>query len=243
MENNKEIVITKQEVNNFTNFSSMDDLLTFATQIAKSGLSPLKRGEDVMAAILMGKELGLGTMTAVSNIYSVSGKASLGVHVINALLLKAGITYVIVEDYIPVYGYKFKGTPQEEKMLIDRRTTIKFNRLVKRENGSFKEMEIITSYSIKEATDAGCLDKSDAWKKHPKTMTRNRALAIGGRMIAGDVLLGCYETSELLEVNNIKHTITDEGTVTILESNINPKKSSEVEEVAATLEVDNKEQQ
>lgn len=232
---NKEIVITKQEVNNFTNFSSMEEMLTFSASIAKSGLSPLKKAEDVMSAILMGKELGLGTMTAISNIYSINGKASLGVHVINALLLKAGITYQIMEDYFPVWGTKNKGLPTEVKAVIDYRTTIKFNRLVKRENGSYKEMEITSSYSISEARMAGLLEK-DNWKNHPKTMTKNRALAIGGRMIAGDILLGCYETSELLESNNVRHSVTEDGTVTILESNSTKKepKANDVEEVHAT---------
>lgn len=234
MMENKEIVITKQEVNNFTNFSSMDEMLTFSASIAKSGLSPLKKAEDVMSAILMGKELGLGTMTAISNIYPINGKASLGVHVINALLLKAGITYKITEDYAPVIGVKDKGLPTETKAVIDYRTTILFNRLVKRENGSFKEMEVSISYSLSEARAAGLLAK-DNWKNHPKTMTRNRALAIGGRMIAGDILLGCYETSELLDSNNVKHNVSEDGTVTILQSNIkNEQKSNDVVEVHAT---------
>lgn len=235
MKDSKEIVITKQEVNNFKNFSSMEEMLAFSTQIAKSGLSPLKKGEDVMAAILMGKELGLGTMTAVTNIYSVNGKASLGVHVINALLLKAGITYKINEDYKPIMGYKNKGLINEESAVIDYRTVITFTRLVKREDNSFKEMEVTASYSLSEAKTAGLLEK-DNWKNHPKTMLRNRALAIGGRMIAGDILLGCYETSELMEVNNIKHSVTEDGTVHIISSNTNESKSSTTEEAVAVEE-------
>lgn len=233
---NKEIVITKQEVNNFTNFSSMEELLAFSTQVAKSGLSPLKKGEDVMAALLMGRELGLGTMTSVTNIYSINGKASLGVHVINALLLKAGVTYKIDEDYKAIIGFKNKGLPNEESAIIDYRTTITFNRLVKRDNGSFKEMEVTVFYSISEAKIAGLMVK-DNWKNHPKTMVRNRALAIGGRMIAGDILLGCYETSELLEVNGIKHTVTEDGQVTILSSTIKEKETSNTEETVAVEEI------
>lgn len=229
----KEIVLTNQEVNNFTNFSSMEELLAFSTQIAKSGLSPLKKGEDVMSAILMGKELGLGTMTAITNIYSVSGKASLGVHVINALLLKAGVTYKILEDYRPIYGTK-QGT--QEKVLADYRTTIEFFRLVKRADGNWKEMSIISTYSYNDAKNAGLTDK-DNWKNHPKTMTRNRAIAIGGRMIAGDILLGCYETSELLEVNNKPHIVTEDGHVTILETKQNEPQTDAIEEVTASVEV------
>lgn len=242
---NKELVITKQEVNNFTNFSSMEDLLAFSAQIAKSGLSPLNKAEDVMSAILMGKELGLGTMTAISNIYPINGKASLGVHVINALLLKAGITYQVIGDYVPTWGYKNKGLPNEEKAALDYTTTIEFTRLVKRENGSYKEMTIRASYSISEAKTAGLLVK-DNWKNHPRTMVRNRALAIGGRMIAGDILLGCYETSELLEVNKVPHTVTEDGTVTILQStnNSKPTTTNDVEHVHATeVSNDNKEEQ
>ncbi len=62
-------------------------------------------------------------------------------------------------------------------------------------------------------------------------------------MIAGDILLGCYETSELLETNGIKHTVTEDGNVTILSSTMNEPKTSLTEDAVAVEEVSKEEQQ
>ncbi|MEK6881511.1 MAG: hypothetical protein AABY22_17950, partial [Nanoarchaeota archaeon] len=92
-------------INNIDTFNSIEDLLEFGAKIAKSKLTPLKTAEDVMTAVLMGRDLGIKTMVAVNNIYPIEGKASCGIHIINALLLKAGVTWEVIEDYTPLYDY------------------------------------------------------------------------------------------------------------------------------------------
>lgn len=105
MENNQGIEKVKSsgDVPHFgtVNFKDFAELMNFANKIAESKLTPLKKGEDVLAAILYGKELGLEPMTSVNNIYPINGKATLGVHLINALLLKAGVVTEVLNDYEP----------------------------------------------------------------------------------------------------------------------------------------------
>jgi len=90
-------------------FKDFSELMNFANKIAESKLTPLKKGEDVLAAILYGKELGLEPMTSVNNIYPINGKATLGVHLINALLQKAGIVVEVLNDYEPCVGFALNG--------------------------------------------------------------------------------------------------------------------------------------
>ena len=62
----------------------------------------------------------------------------------------------------------------------------------------------------------GLTTKSN-WVKMKKIMLWNRCLTIGARRVAPDALLGLYETSEAAEFSNIEHTVSEEGTVTIID--------------------------
>jgi hypothetical protein len=99
----------------FNNFRDLNDMLEFGKQICISELSPLKTPNDVVAALLMGKELGLGVMTSINNIYPINGKASSGIHIIAAQLLKAGITYSIIADYEPVFQVSLRTKDENGK--------------------------------------------------------------------------------------------------------------------------------
>lgn len=64
--------------------------------------------------------------------------------------------------------------------------------------------EVVTNatshFSYKEACAAGFFDKDggkDTYKKYGRIMIGTRAFTYGARDIASDVLMGCYETSEL----------------------------------------------
>lgn len=92
-----------------TNFANLADLEAFGNKIAESGLTPLKKGKEVVAAILYGKELGMEPMISVNNIFPINGKATLGIHLINALLLKAGIVTEIIRNYEPCVNFVLKG--------------------------------------------------------------------------------------------------------------------------------------
>lgn len=91
------------------NPAQLEALKVFGNEILKSGLTPLKTGEAIVAAILFGKELGLNAMMSVNNIYPINGKATAGIHLINALLIKAGVVTKIIRDYEPCVAFAMKG--------------------------------------------------------------------------------------------------------------------------------------
>lgn len=256
MENNVTTTKTSDNlaVTSFESFKSMEDMLAFGKKIAESRLSPLKTAEDVVAAMLMGKELGMGVMVSINNIYPIEGKASSGLHIIAGLLLKNGIAHEIIYDYEPVFNIAIKSgedvdkkaifvsvrkAPYSEslkegevrgKTVIDYLTTIKFRRKLKQADDTYIDMEIVSNFYYTDIPES-LLTKSN-WQNYLKLMMYARCFTNGAKKIGDDVLLGLYEISELADATKTPYTMTEEGTVTILDTkeNINPKQKSNVEE-------------
>lgn len=209
----------------FNNFTSVDEIKGFATEVLASGLLPsyYKTPEQVAVAVLQGKEIGLEPMSAMNNIAVIDGKPSLGIHVIAALIKRAGIFYELVEDAV---WYREDGTVDKFKITkpvpskddpkkmvkgaaynyVDCATTIKFH--VPMGNGQYMTQSM--SFFESEAKAQGLLEKSN-WKKMFRIMMRTRCLAIGARFVAPEALLGFYETTELLDAKNIAYEAKDNG--------------------------------
>lgn len=255
---------TELAATTFDSFKSVEDMVAFASTIVKSRLSPLKTPEDVVAAILTGKEIGLPVMASITNIYPIEGKPSLGIHVMSALAIKAGIITEVLRDYEPIFqlalivdkddstkefvtiGTCFLDEPLKEgtkrgKTIIDYKTVIRFTRKVKQPDNTYSIMTVTQSFSIKDAETAGLMNKSN-WKNHPKTMVRTRALALGYRLIGDDIFMGMYETSELADSSNMNYNVTEDAKITIIEpqkpqNNTQNHSSALGEEVIAVEEV------
>lgn len=263
MENDKTSGNQSLELANtsFDSFKSLEDMLKFGATICKSRLSPLDTPQDVVAALLMGKELGMGVMVSINNIYPINGKASSGIHIIAGQLLKAGISNELLSDNEPVfniaiegitdaegkktvivvkkepYSYTLKEGEHRGKTIVDRVTIIKFNRLLKQPNGEYIPMETISKF-YKSDIPNGYLDgpkAKDNWLNWMPVMMYTRCFTNGAKRIGDDVILGLYETSELADLNNIPCKIVD-GVVTIIHSGVKPteKTNSSIEE--ATIE-------
>lgn len=207
------VVLTKDELAtlDYADFSTPARMLALGEVLCKSALVPLKKPEDVVVALMTGKELGLPFVTSVSQIYPINGRPTLGVHIQKAILLKNGITFEKTEDAVEIYEFVkiidnkpiklsegiLTAQPEESKRkLIGFRTTYKFNRELKRPSGKFKEIIAYGTFSTMEAAVADLLDK-DVWKKYYKRMLDARAFTIGAKEIADDLLLGISSPNEL----------------------------------------------
>ena len=51
------------------------------------------------------QDLNLPFTTCIEHIHVINGKTGIDVHIIKALLLKAGVTWEVIEDYTPLYEY------------------------------------------------------------------------------------------------------------------------------------------
>lgn len=268
-------------------FGSIKEMQDFATELVKTGLTPIKNAGGVVAAILYGKELGLPPMVSVNHIHPIGGRATLGVHLINSLLQKEGIVIETIRDYEPCVDFVMKGD-DDKAVLVDKttgaiveriegkapanstpvflrqgfvdeepknhevkgkritnyRTVLRFTRLLKRPDGTFVETTQTSNFSYGDAVAAE-LTSNPVWMKYPRTQCWNRALALGGRMIADDVLLGAMETSEYADVHKIKYDVR-EGKVVFEEAeavDVTPVTNQTSEEVvkeeSSSTEVNN----
>lgn len=228
-------VLSKDELEtlDYADFSTPARMLVLGEVLIKSALVPLKKKEDVVAALLTGKELGLPFITSVTNIYPIEGKPTLGVHIQKALILKSGIIFEKTEDAVAIYNFVQEtdkgieqlgtGTLEEQpkgskKKQIDTRTTYKFTRAIKKADGTYQDMTAKGSFSIRESVEAGLNDKAN-WKKYWRRMLDARAFTNGAREIADDILLGIMTPNELSNdfyVNDKGEEVYD---ATIVETN------------------------
>lgn len=196
---------TNEDTNNLSKYNPdlvdnhplIKDYMELADVIVKSGLTPHKKTEDATVAMLTGKELGFKPMVSLNNIHSINGKAGLGIHLLTAMLLKAGIRYKIVKDFERAETPNSSASGANDFLL--RVTEVVFTRFYKNPDGTFERVDTTMKYTMAEASMAGLLDK-DNWKKMPKIMLRTRCITLGARLVAPDVILGMYEYSELAEI-------------------------------------------
>lgn len=199
--------IVLQETPNLTkldSFSNVEEMMKFASVLISSKLVPsaFNTPEKVVAAVVAGKELGMGAMTSLMNLPVIAGRATLSVHAIGGLLRKGGIAVQTTQDFQPMKDKEGKN--------VDVVTTIAFFRMF---NG--REIEEKVSFKWSDATKMGLTTK-DTWKSMPAIMLWNRCFAIGARRVAPDYLLGMYETAEWADVHNVPYQVNEEGSVTII---------------------------
>jgi hypothetical protein len=236
---------SEQAVTTSFQFTNLDQVREWGKEVVNSGLTPLKKPEAVVAAVMMGKELGLEPMVSVNNIIPINGKATLGIHLINALLLKAGVVTEVLREYEPCFRFALKGDNNDPiitkidfidgtlrdgesrgKSIVDYKTVVRMTRSIKQPDGSWKEMIITKSFSWSDAITAG-LHEKDNWKNYPAILTLKMATVTAARIIAADVLLGMYETGEMADAAGVPYSMTDDGKVTIIESTVTKSKSNE----------------
>jgi hypothetical protein len=228
--------------------------------LGSKGLLPshIKTPEDFCLVSLTAIELGVTPLMGINNIFPVNGKPTLMANLRNALIMKAGIYYEIIQDYVPLYKYKdMNGVPYENKEILnnldryqivtdftkpevidhkklqvtlrpinitignitiqDKITTVKAIRKMK--DGSL--LESTRSFTLSEAYDAQLIQTKDNWQKYPKDMCLARCKRRVSDDIAPDILFGMPDTIEMLDATNTKYTQTEEGTITVIESNKN----------------------
>lgn len=250
----------------------------FITRIMRSEKGGIKSVADGIAVLMRAQDLQLPFSTSLEHIHVINGKTGVDIHIIKALLLKAGVTWDCIKDYAPLYEYTdsinvynesilpefsvkcisrkdadakakedfekgeteniyvypvrfykdFNGNIYREYQLngkfatvvnkqqadevaksgkipvfrvssqpIDFVTEYKFYRKV---NG--KEMTTIGRFSYSDAVAANFFTK-DTYKNYARIMIGHRAFTYGARDIASDVIMGCYETTELKQINGL----------------------------------------
>lgn len=77
----------------------------YIKRIIRSEKSGIKSVEDGLAILMRAQDLGLPFSTCIEHIHVINGKTGVDIHVIKALLLKAGCKWKLIKNYQPLYEY------------------------------------------------------------------------------------------------------------------------------------------
>lgn len=108
---NHNINFVQRSTNDIANINLFDAKETAAAELffkrimrsSKGGLTSI---EDGFATIMRAKDLNVPFSTALEHVHVINGKTGIDIHVIKALLLRAGVTWgEPFMDYAPLYEY------------------------------------------------------------------------------------------------------------------------------------------
>ena len=147
---------------------------------------------EMLAAILVGRELGVMPMSAISNLYLVDGDVSMKGKLMSALVHRAGhqLWAEISDTQSTVTA--FRRDPYTHELM---------------EVGSF-------TFSQEDAKQAGLATKA-AWENYPKVMRTWRALATVCRLYFSDVLEGVGYVPDDLGIETEIEAIPEDVEITI----------------------------
>jgi hypothetical protein len=155
---------------------SLPEIRDLSERLARGGSFGGANAVQIETRILAGQEIGVGPITAATNITVANGKIMISASLQAALVLQSDwYVYEVVE-------------------VTDERAEIRFH-----DNGAGEALGT-SVYTIAEAARAG-LTKKQVWQQYPADMVFNRALTRGVRRYCPDILVGnpAYTREELGE--------------------------------------------
>lgn len=123
--NNRTMVVKRSETDTaLDNVNLLDEkgiaqAEFFLKKILTSDKSGLKSISDGLAIMMRAKDLNLPFSTCIEHVHVINGKTGVDVHIVKALLLRAGIVWNCTKDYVPQYQYTDGNTIYLETQLPD----------------------------------------------------------------------------------------------------------------------------
>lgn len=77
----------------------------FLTKVMRSKKGGLDSVNDGLAILMRAQDLNLPFSTCIEHIHVINGKTGIDIHIVKALLSKAGCTWRCLKDYQPLYEY------------------------------------------------------------------------------------------------------------------------------------------
>jgi hypothetical protein len=162
--------------------NELEQLKALAGDLHKSRLWKTGSVEQALAVILMGRELGVGPTTALSNIIIAMGKPTLGASLVGSLIQKSGR-----------YGYYVTE-------LTDTSVSIEFfeRATIPSTGGEGTKLLGVSTFTMADAAKAGLIGgRAGAWGKYDRNMLLARALTNGARWFTPGVFGGAvYDPEE-----------------------------------------------
>ena len=178
--------IYKYENNFFPPDPDWQRLKEQCSLMVKTGFLPssIKTPEQALAICLMGRELGLAPMTALTNISVINQKPVLEAKLMLSLVYKSfpDAHVAILENTTEQAAVEFARGPDKPKSRF--------------------------TFTIKQAMDNGLLSK-DNWKKYPADMLLWRAISRGCKVVFPDVFTVAAHTEDEMETITVKPNYTE----------------------------------
>jgi hypothetical protein len=92
---------------------ALQHMTAIANVLIKGKLCPFKRPEDVIIAMITGKQYGLPFMSSINGIYVIKDRPTMSTHLIRGLIIKAKIIFKKINDYEPIYVF-YQGKPKAD---------------------------------------------------------------------------------------------------------------------------------
>lgn len=77
----------------------------FITKVMRSEKGGIKSVNDGLAVLMRAQDLNLPFSTCLEHIHVIQGKTGVDIHIIKALLSRAGVTWECINDYTPLYEF------------------------------------------------------------------------------------------------------------------------------------------
>jgi len=153
---------------------SFDGLVSMGEALRRTGFLPshIKDGVSFAAIVLMGQELGMGTMAACRKLQVIKGT-------------------VTERADSQLARFKSCGGRAQFKELTETKAVL----VLRHPNGD----EHTETFTIDDAKRAG-LASNDNYAKHPKAMLRSRAITAGLKSIGWEGAVGIYDPDEITDV-------------------------------------------
>jgi hypothetical protein len=152
---------------------SFESLVSMGDALRRTGFLPshIRDGVSFAAIVLMGRELGMGTMAACRKLQVIKGT-------------------VTERADSQLARFKSCGGRAQFKELSETRAVL----VLRHPNGD----EHTETFSIEDAKRAG-LASNDNYAKHPKAMLRSRAITAGLKSIGWEGAVGIYDPDEVAD--------------------------------------------
>ena len=142
----------------------------------------------------MGRELGIGPTTALSNIIISAGKPTLGASLVGALIQKSG-----------KYGYNVME-------MTDQSVSVEFFEKLANYNGQGVRNLGVSTFTLQDAQRAG-LAQSQTWRSYPRNLLLARAITNGARWYCPEVFGGAvYDPEEFATPGILPPPVPEEPT-------------------------------
>lgn len=119
----------------------------FITKVMRSEKGGIKSVNDGLAVLMRAQDLNLPFSTCLEHIHVINGKTGTDIHVIKALLSRAGVTWECLDDYTPLYEFTDGINVYVDGELPD--YVVKCKSAKEAEEKSSKDSENIYVYPVK----------------------------------------------------------------------------------------------